>query len=90
MSAQNIFIACSGVASLMHGAAGFTLPLKRGRLLTVTYSDGSKESAKVSKETAELVRAVYRYCNEGGPFAELNTFALVSEVQAQRKEVSQC
>lgn len=82
---MKIIIAQTGIESLMHGVSYFSLPLKRGRRVTAHYTDGSIESAEVSKETADAMRAYYRYAQENGPACECPSgFRIVGEIQARR------
>jgi hypothetical protein len=83
---MKIVIVASFIESAMHGAVYFTLPLKRGRLLTARYSDGTEESAIVEKSTADAIRAYHRYATENGAQADCpSTFSLISEIQSHRK-----
>lgn len=79
-----IILTQSPIHAMMHGVAWFEL--QAGRKCTAVYTDGTRETAEISKENADAIRAYHNYQSTDGsaPVAEPNGFSIVGDIQEKR------
>lgn len=82
MKKQKTDLYPSNAQSLLHGVYCFHL---EGDSLTLIYTDGETETARIGKDDADAFHAYAAYQQgEGAKVEEPNAFSLVSAVQEQR------